>query len=65
MSIPPRLAYTCILLVFSPILFSLPPAAQAQVPKGDLFFGYSRTGNDTFYPNVGGLSGWEAIATSK
>jgi hypothetical protein len=65
MSIVPRLAYTCILLVFSPILFSLPPAAQAQVPKGDLFFGYSRTGNDTFYPNVGGLSGWEAIGHIK
>jgi len=65
MSIPSRLAYTCILLVFSSILLSLPPAAQAQVPKGDLFFGYSRTGNDTFYPNVGGLSGWEATGHFK
>jgi hypothetical protein len=26
----------------------------------DAFFGYSRTASDTFYPNVGGLNGWEA-----
>ena len=33
--------------------------AHALGAKGDAFFGYSRTGSDTFYPNVGGLNGWE------
>lgn len=40
------------------LLLALP--AAAQLPKGDLFAGFSRTANDTFYPNVGGLNGWEA-----
>jgi hypothetical protein len=31
----------------------------AQIPKGDAFVGYSRSGADTFYPNVGGLNGWQ------
>ena len=38
------------------------PAAHAEevkVPKGDAYFGFTRTGTDTFYPNVGGLNGWE------
>lgn len=39
--------------------------ASAQVPKGDLFFGYSRLGTDAFYPNVGGLNGWEATGHFK
>ncbi len=40
-------------------LSSAPPKAHALGPKGDAFFGYSRTGSNTFYPNVGGLNGWE------
>ncbi len=48
-----------ILVVCSFILLSFLPAAQGQVPKGDVYLGYSRTGTDTFYPNVGGLNGWE------
>jgi hypothetical protein len=48
-----------LLLVSSSILFLLAPGARAQVPKGDIYVGYSRTGSDTFYPNVGGLNGWE------
>lgn len=48
-----------ILLVSSSILLSISPSAQAQVPKGDVYLGFSRTGSDTFYPNVGGLNGWE------
>ena len=48
-----------ILLVYSFIPLSFAPSVQAQVPKGDVYLGYSRTGTDTFYPNVGGLNGWE------
>lgn len=47
-----------LLFVFAVTCLAAKPAV-AQLPKGDLFFGYSRTGNDTFYPNVGGLNGWE------
>lgn len=35
------------------------PAASASGPGGDVFFGYSRLGNDTFYANAGGLNGWD------
>lgn len=48
-----------ILLATSSILFSTSPLAHSQVPKGDVYLGYSRTGTDIFYPNVGGLNGWE------
>jgi hypothetical protein len=51
--------YFCFLLAFLSILLSISPAARAQVPKGDVYIGFSRTGTDTFYPNVGGLNGWE------
>ncbi len=33
--------------------------ADAIGPKGDLYFGYSRLGADTFYSGTGGLNGWE------
>lgn len=39
-------------------LLTLP--AVAQLPKGDVYLGFSRTGSNTFYPNVGNLDGWEA-----
>ena len=45
------LASSCILA------FSTP--AGAQLRNHDAFFGYSRLGSDAFYPNVGGLNGWE------
>jgi hypothetical protein len=51
--------WTCFLLT---ALYFLPAssfAARAKAPKGDVYVGYSRTGTDTFYPNVGGLNGWE------
>jgi hypothetical protein len=32
---------------------------RAQVPKGDVYLGFSRTGSDTFYSGAGGLNGWE------
>ncbi|MGH9598322.1 MAG: hypothetical protein ACRD27_00545 [Terracidiphilus sp.] len=34
-------------------------STAAHAAKNDAFFGYSRTGNNTFYSNVGGLNGWE------
>lgn len=43
----------------------LPLAAHALGPKGDVFLGYSRLGNDAFYPNVGGLNGWEGAMQVK
>lgn len=55
----PRWLSRTFLAVFLAFL-SLAASATAQLPKGDLFLGFSRTGNDTFYPNVGGLNGWEA-----
>lgn len=42
------------------LLIFLPAAARAAGPGGDLYFGYSRLGSNMFYPNVGGLNGWEA-----
>lgn len=49
---------TPILCFFGLLAYS--PAARAVGPKGDAYFGYSRTGSDTFYPDVGGLNGWDA-----
>jgi hypothetical protein len=49
------------LLVLSLSAFGLlAMPAIAQIPKGDLYAGFSRIGNDTFYPNAGHLNGWEA-----
>lgn len=36
------------------------PAARAQLRNSDAYLGYSRLGSDTFYPDVGGLNGWQA-----
>jgi len=33
------------------------PAHAANT--GDISLGYTRTGNNTFYPNAGGLNGWD------
>lgn len=41
------------------------PLASALGPKFDAFVGFSRTGNDTFYPNVGGLNGVEGAFNLK
>jgi len=48
------------LSLFSCALLAIAPSAGAQLRNHDAFFGYSRTGTDTFYSNVGGLNGWEA-----
>jgi hypothetical protein len=42
------------------VLLAAPMPAAAQLRNHDAFFGYSRVGHDAFYPNVGGLNGWEA-----
>lgn len=49
------------------LLATLPLAARAATPgpKADVYFGYSRLGNDAFYPNIGGLNGWEAAVHVK
>lgn len=65
MPIPRRLFRTSFLLACSAILLSAAPVALAQIPKGDIFLGYSRLGSDAFFPNVGGLNGWEAAAHFK
>ncbi len=52
-------------VLVSALLFCVMSTAHAQLPKGDLFFGYSRTGSDVFYPNTGGLNGWEASGSLK
>jgi hypothetical protein len=47
--------------VFSLVLFaSYASNARALGPKADAYVGYSRAGADAFYPNVGGLNGWQA-----
>jgi hypothetical protein len=35
-------------------------AGAQSLHNSDAYFGYSRLGSDTFYPNVGGLNGWNA-----
>jgi hypothetical protein len=61
---PPRrlstfLSSAYFLTVFLALFVRNTPKAHALGPKGDAFFGYSRTGSNAFYPNVGGLNGWE------
>jgi hypothetical protein len=49
-----------IVLIFPVLLLSLlPTRAHAILPGGDAYFGYSYIGSNNFYPNVGGLNGWE------
>lgn len=49
----------CFFLAIASVFVFVAPAS-AQGPKGDVFFGYSRTGSDMFYAGAGGLNGWEA-----
>jgi hypothetical protein len=50
--------YALILIVLlAPI--SAFAAPEPKVHGSDVFFGYSRTGNDTFAKGAGGLNGWE------
>jgi hypothetical protein len=61
----PRLMRIRLWLVFPFALVALALPAHAAASSGDVFFGYSRLGNDAFYPNVGGLSGWEGAVQVK
>jgi hypothetical protein len=45
-------------LTFPSILLGLASPAQAA-NKGDVSLGYTRTGSNIFYPNTGGLNGWD------
>ena len=58
MFIPRRIVSVLLPVVCFAAVFAAAPCAHAA--SNDIFFGYSRTGNDTFYPNVGGLNGWDA-----
>jgi hypothetical protein len=55
----------CIQFFIASILLACSPAALALGPAGDAFLGFSRTGNDTFYRNAGGLNGWEGAINIK
>lgn len=58
MPLPQQAFRVFCVVVLSVFLFQLPaPACAAD--KGDVSFGYSRTGSDIFYPNTGGLNGWD------
>ncbi len=46
-------------LVGAAVMFAGAAGAQS-LHNSDAYFGYSRLGTDTFYPNVGGLNGWNA-----
>jgi len=48
-----------LILVISCLLLAVAPATAASLRNHDAFIGYSRLGSDAFYPNVGGLNGWE------
>jgi hypothetical protein len=65
MPIPRRLSPICLLFAIPIIAFTFPFAARAAGPNGDAFLGYSRLGTDAFYPNVGGLNGWEGAVHFK
>jgi len=54
-SLPALLPFFASLALLAPL-----PAARAIGPKGDAYLGFTRTGNDIFYPGVGNLNGWEA-----
>jgi hypothetical protein len=46
-------------------LACLAHSAHAIGPKGDIYLGYSRLGNNAFYPNVDGLNGLEVAGHLK
>lgn len=59
MPIPRRLVRAFQLFFLFLALFAFAQPAHGGKVKGDAFLGYSRLMNDTFYPNVGGLNGWQ------
>jgi len=55
-----RIRSSLLILVISCILSAAITSSAGSLRNHDAFFGYSRTGSDAFYPNTGGLNGWEA-----
>ena len=51
--------HSILILVAACILFAPLPLVAASLRNHDAFIGYSRLGSNAFYPNVGGLNGWE------
>src|SRR5438105_7377579 len=54
-----RLRSAVIFTALISIVFLAAPAGAASLRNHDAFIGYSRLGSNAFYPNVGGLNGWE------
>ena len=48
-----------LLIAFIVCILSTAAAHAVSLRNHDAFIGYSRLGSDAFYPNVGGLNGWE------
>jgi hypothetical protein len=55
----PQRAFRVLCLFAWVVILMLYPARVRAANKGDVFFGYSRTGSDIFYPGTGGLNGWD------
>jgi hypothetical protein len=51
-----------LLLLAAVIMVGLGLAGAQSLHNSDAYFGYSRLGSDAFYPNAGGLNGWNAAA---
>jgi hypothetical protein len=54
-----RLRSVVLLLALISIVLAAAPAGAVSLRNHDAFVGYSRLGSNAFYPNVGGLNGWE------
>jgi hypothetical protein len=54
-----RIRFSLLVLFTSCLLLAAATSAGAQLRNHDAFFGYSRTSSNVFYPNTGGLNGWE------
>lgn len=46
--------------IFALVLIGIASSAHAQLRNHDAYIGYSRLGSGAFYPNTGGLNGWNA-----
>jgi hypothetical protein len=58
MPLPQQAFRALCLLAWTFLLVQFPARAHAA-NKGDVSFGYSRTGSDIFYPDTPGLNGWD------
>jgi hypothetical protein len=65
MPLPRRVLPVFLSICASLALLAAAPQAHALDPKADVFLGYSRLGANAFYPNVGGLNGWNGAMNVK